>query len=98
MQWNSSRAVDKIIFKPIRKLFDDLAGKATFLKPAATDRTRFKYQFRIDVRIDPAEVVAGALSAALDKTMQDPDNSHPQRRMPTVRVSNLQTFRGLVLI
>ncbi|KAI1166407.1 hypothetical protein F5B18DRAFT_648841 [Nemania serpens] len=86
VQWNGARGVDKIMSKAVQKMIDDLSGKVVLKKLAVIDGTRFKYQFCTDVTVGPTEVAA-ALSAALDKTMEDPDKSHPQPRMPTVRVA-----------
>ncbi|TRX88146.1 hypothetical protein FHL15_010944 [Xylaria flabelliformis] len=91
VQWNGTRAVDKITSAAVQKLVDDSNGKVRFLKPAVIDGTRFKYQFQTAVEIGPAEVAA-ALSTALDKSMKSPSPDHPQPRMPQIRISNMQTY------
>jgi hypothetical protein len=91
VQWSGARAVAQIMSKAVQQMFYDSQGKITFLKPAVIDGTRFVYQFQSGITMGPADVAA-ALSAAIGNALPAPDKDHPEPRMPTIKVSNLQTY------
>ncbi|WKT53609.1 hypothetical protein QSH57_004193 [Fusarium oxysporum f. sp. vasinfectum] len=90
-QWNGTRAVAPIMSQAIQKLVDDSQGDIQILGPAVIDGSRFKYQFKTSVETGPAEVAA-QLSTVLSRSLPEPTGKHPLPRMPTIKVSNIQTF------
>ncbi|CVK96332.1 uncharacterized protein FPRN_12285 [Fusarium proliferatum] len=90
-QWNGSREIAPRMSEAVQKVVKDSKGKVTVLGPAVIDGTRFKYQFRTDVSVGPAQV-ASQLSTALSAILPDPTPQNPLPRMPTIKVSNVQTY------
>ncbi|KAJ3536430.1 hypothetical protein NM208_g6717 [Fusarium decemcellulare] len=93
VQWNGSRGVATIMSDAVTDMLKRAQGQVKFSEPAVVDGTRFKYQFRSSTEMGPAEV-AGMLSSSTSFVIGPPPEKDPHRltRMPTVRVSNLQTF------
>ncbi|KAF5555382.1 hypothetical protein FMEXI_1553 [Fusarium mexicanum] len=90
-QWNGSRGIAPQMTAAVQKVVDDAKGKVTVLSHAVNDGTRFKYQFRTAVSVGPAQV-ASQLSTALSAVLPDPTPENPLPRMPTIKVSNVQTY------
>ncbi|QGI99749.1 hypothetical protein CEK26_012818 [Fusarium fujikuroi] len=90
-QWNGSRAIAPQMTEAVKKVVKDSKGKVTVLGPAVIDGTRFKYQFQTAVSVGPAQVAA-QLSTALSFVLPDPTPENPLPRMPTIKVSNVQTY------
>lgn len=91
VQWTGACGVAPITSKAVQTMLDNSKGNITFLRPALIDGTRFIYQFKTATTMGPAEVAA-KLSAALSDTITAAGEGHPQPRMPTVKISNMQTF------
>ncbi|KAF5716013.1 hypothetical protein FGLOB1_2790 [Fusarium globosum] len=90
-QWNGSRAIAPQMTEAVKRVVKDSNGKVNVLGPAVIDGTRFKYQFRTDVSVGPAQV-ASQLSTALSAILPKPTPQNPLPRMPTIKVSNVQTY------
>lgn len=90
VQWTGSHGVAPIMTKAVQQMLSD-EDNILFTGPAIIDGTRFKYQFRIPVEQGPAEIAA-KLSRAITKSLPKVGVDNGTPRMPTVKVSNLQTF------
>ncbi|KAH7166433.1 hypothetical protein EDB81DRAFT_918870 [Dactylonectria macrodidyma] len=90
VQWTGSRGVAAIMSKAVGEMLND-NPQIKFNEPAVIDGTRFKYQFSTIIETGPADVAA-ELSKAIGNALPKPSTDHPQPRMPTIKVSNLQTY------